>query len=144
MSYIGLNVKLKFWVKCLVSIGTPLLSGSTGKYTLTSMCVRAIYMCVTVQIKAGMTFILACTVLQYTHDTFGCLITCLHKIVTLLYWTNDLCLWSERIDNKRKECWKKLNSNVKMLEIYHHHQCLHEIFVVVSYFCSCVKRWSCD
>ena len=64
----------------------------------------------------------------------------LHKIISQLRCRNDLCLCSKTKDNKKKECWRNLNLNVKMLEIYHHHQCLHEIFVIVSYFCSYVKK----
>ena len=96
------------------------------------------------RLRQGMTFILACTVLQYTHDLFGCLIALLHKIVSLLWQNNDLCLCSKIKDNKNKECCRNLKLNVKMLEIYHHHQCLHEIFVVVSNICSYVKKWSAD
>ena len=125
---------------------------SLDRYTLIVRLNRKVYLnfyvCVPYKcawqcrLKQGMTFILACTVLQYTHDTFGCLIALLHKIISQLRCRNDLCLCSKTKDNKKKECWRNLNLNVKMLEIYHHHQCLHEIFVIVSYFCSYVKKWS--
>ena len=107
------------------------------------MCVPSMcaWLC---RLRQGMTFILACTVLQYTHDLFGCLIALLHKIISQLRCRNDLCLYSKTKDNKKKECWRNLNLNVKMLKIYHHHQCLHEIFVVVSNICSYVKKWSAD